>query len=72
MDLKRERDRCPNCGGTAFYAPSYCNFAHCLGCGTALDPEHAEDCWVPPEALRAEKAGDTARAVEIMRRQQRW
>lgn len=61
-----EEERCPECGGTEFYAPSYCNFAHCLSCGAAIDPEHGEDCWVPPEALRAEMAGDIELAVRIM------
>lgn len=60
-----EEERCPECGSTEFYATSYCNFAHCLECGAAINPEH-EECWVPPEALRAEMAGDVERAIRIL------
>jgi hypothetical protein len=61
-----EEERCPECGSTEFYATSYCNFTHCLECGAALDPEHGEECWVPPEAIRAEMAGDIERAIRIL------
>jgi hypothetical protein len=60
-----EGECCPECGSTEFYATSYCNFAHCLECGAAINPEH-EECWVPPEALRAEMAGDIEKAIRIM------
>lgn len=54
-----EEERCPECGSTEFYA------THCLECGAAINPEH-EECWVPPEALRAEMAGDIEKAIRIM------
>jgi len=66
QDEDGAEDRCPECGSNEFYATSYCNFTHCLECGAALDPEHGEECWVPPEALRAEMAGDIERAIRIL------
>lgn len=55
---------CPECGAKEIYLTSYCNFAHCLHCGAGLDHE---GCWLPPEALRAERDGDLKQAVAIIR-----
>jgi hypothetical protein len=59
-----QKECCPECGGTEFYAPSWgCKLTHCVNCGAALD--HGEDCWIPPEVLRAEKRGNIELAARI-------
>ena len=59
-----ETVECPECGAKEIYLTSYCNFAHCVNCGAGLDDE---GCWLPPEALRAERDGDLEQAMAVIR-----
>lgn len=48
----------------AIYCTSFCNFGHVVETGRPV----AHECYIlPPDALRAERDGDTDRAIEIMR-----
>lgn len=63
---RQEQDSCPDCGSTEFYATSYCNFVHCLSCGTAINPKHSECTGGGVIAMRLEMAHDANVAVEYL------
>ena len=59
-------EACPESKCTKFYVTTYCNFAHCRACGAAMNVDHAE-CWVDPRAIKAERRGNYAKAISILK-----